>query len=166
MLQQKYKLCKRCIFSLALITFLFSNKIVESKILSVDFENTEQIAIKNNELKNNKETKEEYFTVEATAYCNCSKCCGKKPAKDRGKTRSGLIASRGTVAVPKDVIPLGTKLHIEGLKDVLGFDEVRAEDTGSAIKVVNGIVRIDIWMKDHKEALKFGRQKFNARIIK
>ena len=50
-----------------------------------------------------------------------------------------------TIAVDKNVIPLGSKVKINGVEYV-------AEDTGGAIKQK----RIDIFVSSHKEALKKG----------
>lgn len=67
-----------------------------------------------------------------------------------GITFSGTRAKEGrTIAVDPKVIPLGSKVYIEGLG-------VRtAEDIGSAVKGV----KIDIFMDDVKQARKFGVQK-------
>ena len=90
---------------------------------------------------------------EAAAYCACPKCCGKWAD---GITASGTKATaKRTIAVDSNLIPLGSKVEIEGLGTYI------AEDTGSAIK---GKI-IDIYFDTHEEALKFGRQKVNIRII-
>ena len=84
------------------------------------------------------------FTL--TAYCSCSKCCGKWSC---GKTASGVKAkSNHTIAVDKKVIPLGSKVVINGI-------EYTAEDTGGGVKGKH----IDIFFDSHSDALDFGRQK-------
>lgn len=65
------------------------------------------------------------------------------------RTFTGTIPGPGTVAVDPTVIPLGTKLWIEGY----GF--ARAEDTGSAVKGRH----IDLYVPDFKQAMEYGRQK-------
>ncbi|NLP36676.1 MAG: LysM peptidoglycan-binding domain-containing protein [Firmicutes bacterium] len=106
------------------------------------------------------------LTVTATAYCNglaasgCphdsrgrSACTG---AYNDGFTATGLpaIAGDGTeanphiVAVDPRVIPLGSRLYIDGY----GF--AVAADTGGAIKGN----RIDLLLETHQTALKFGRR--------
>ncbi len=78
-----------------------------------------------------------------TAYCNCSKCCGKWSG---GPTASGKMPQAGrTIATDPKVIPLGTKVIIDG-------KTYTAEDTGSAIKGK----RIDIYYNSHSEALNHG----------
>ena len=82
-------------------------------------------------------------TFKLTAYCNCSKCCGKWAG---GATASGAMPKANrTIAVDKRVIPLGTKVIINGKTYV-------AEDTGGAIKGK----RIDIYFNSHKQAMNFG----------
>lgn len=96
---------------------------------------------------------EPFEEFEATAYCACSKCCGEWAD---GITASGTKATaKRTIAVDTNIIPLGSEVEIEGLGVYI------AEDTGSAIK---GKI-IDLYFDTHEEALKFGRQKVNIRII-
>lgn len=80
-----------------------------------------------------------------TAYC-CEKykhICG----TGTGLTATGLPVAPGMVAVDPDVIPLGSRVFINGV-------EYLAADTGGAIK---GNI-IDIAMETHKEADDFGRR--------
>ena len=94
------------------------------------------------------------FTL--TAYCSCSKCCGKW-ASDRPVDEDGneiVIGSSGevlrsdySIAVDPDVIPYGSIVIING-------KEYEAQDTGGAITGS----RIDVYFDSHEEALKFGRQ--------
>ena len=88
-----------------------------------------------------------------SAYCNCSKCCGKWAG---GPTASGTTptASR-TIAVDPKVIPLGSKVIIDGHTYV-------AEDTGGAIKGN----RIDMYFSSHSEALSWGVKYKNVSIVK
>lgn len=96
---------------------------------------------------------EPFEEFEATAYCACPKCCGKWAD---GITASGTKAvAKRTIAVDTSIIPLGSEVEIEGLGTYI------AEDTGSAIK---GKI-IDFYFDTHEEALKFGRQKVNLKII-
>jgi len=54
-----------------------------------------------------------------------------------------------TIAVDPSVIPIGSRVYIEGLGYFV------AQDTGSAIKGK----RIDVFMNDLEEALQFGVKK-------
>lgn len=86
-----------------------------------------------------------------TAYCACSKCCGKSD----GITASGTKAKQGrTIAVDPKQIPYGTKVVINGHTYV-------AEDCGSGI----GKSCIDVFFNSHKEALNFGIQYADVYII-
>lgn len=91
------------------------------------------------------------FTL--TAYCNCKKCCGKWSG---GPTAIGKMPKEGrTIAVDPKVIPLGSKISING-------KTYTAEDTGSAIKNK----KIDIYFDSHSEAWNFGKQKAKVYLIK
>ena len=72
-----------------------------------------------------------------TGFCNCKKCCGKWAG---GKTKSGVYPEEGiTIAVDPKVIPLGSKVMIDGIG-------VRvAQDTGKHIKGKC----IDVYYDDH-----------------
>jgi 3D (Asp-Asp-Asp) domain-containing protein len=94
--------------------------------------------------------------MEATAYCSCYKCTDKHPGDSGyGITKSGVMAKPGIVAVDPKVIPLGTKLWIEG------YGEAVAEDTGGGIKGN----RIDIYMDRHEDAVEFGRKMVRVKVL-
>ncbi len=80
-----------------------------------------------------------------TFYCPCSICNGRSDAK----TASGTTMAEGrTIAVDASVIPLGSRVYIDG------FGEFIAEDTGSAIIDK----RIDICVYSHERAYELGVQ--------
>ena len=80
-------------------------------------------------------------TYKITAYCSCSKCCG----KSTGRTASGTKATAGrTVAAPSN-FAFGTKLNIGG-------HIYTVEDRGGAIKGN----KIDIYVSSHQAALQWG----------
>ncbi|MCR4334560.1 MAG: 3D domain-containing protein [Patescibacteria group bacterium] len=93
-----------------------------------------------------------------TGYCNDKECTGKSPGdKGYGITKSGKVAKWGMVATDSKVIPLGTKLKIEG------FDTIFvSEDIGGVIRKN----KIDIWFSSHQDALDFGRQKRKVWTVK
>lgn len=93
------------------------------------------------------------FTL--TAYTAGPESTGKRPGDPGyGITASGSPVMEGvTIAVDPDVIPIGSRVYIEGI----GYRI--AQDTGGAI---NGR-RIDVYMEDLDEALQFGVKK-NVRV--
>ena len=86
--------------------------------------------------------------MEATAYT------ADDPGNS-GYTAGGHRLTRGLVSVDPNVIPLGTRLYIEG------YGEAVADDTGGAI--VGD--RIDLGMDDRSEALNFGRRSVVVHIL-
>jgi len=98
----------------------------------------------------------EVRTMSTTAYTSDYASTGKRPGdKGFGICATGITAQYGVVAVDPKVIPLYTKLYIEGY----GF--AIAGDTGGAIK---GEV-IDIYLDTTAEARAFGRQKRQVYIL-
>ncbi|MBE3520136.1 MAG: G5 domain-containing protein [Firmicutes bacterium] len=90
--------------------------------------------------------------VLATGYCPCEICCGKNAD---GYTYTGVPAKRGVIAVDPRVIPLGSRVYVDGY----GF--AVAADVGSAIKGN----RIDVCFDTHQEALRWGVKKVKVYIL-
>lgn len=89
-------------------------------------------------------------TYKITAYCPCSKCCG----KSTGRTASGTKATAGrTVAAPSN-FAFGTKLNIGG-------HVYTVEDRGGAIKGN----KIDIFVGSHQEALQWGVRYLTVSVV-
>lgn len=87
---------------------------------------------------------ERSFVALVTAYCI------------HGTTRSGTGTRWGVVAVDPTVVPLGSRILIEG------FDEVfLAEDTGGGVKGN----WVDIWFPTYDEARRFGVQARRVTIV-
>lgn len=106
-----------------------------------------------------------WFEFVATAYCPCEKCCGewatKRPLDENGKPivygASGAILRQGvSVAADTSIYPMGTQLEIEGM------GTYTVQDRGGAIKEN----RIDIYFDNHQEAVMFGVQTINVRVVK
>jgi 3D (Asp-Asp-Asp) domain-containing protein len=87
--------------------------------------------------------------MEATAY-TAYYCCTNKHPDDPwfGITASGRRVEHGIVAVDRSIIPLGTRLYVEGY----GF--AIAADVGGAIRGY----KIDLYMSRIEDALQFGRR--------
>lgn len=80
-------------------------------------------------------------TYKITAYCSCSKCCG----KSTGRTASGTQATAGRTVAASSKFAFGTKLNIGG-------QIYTVEDRGGAITGN----RIDIYVSSHSAALQWG----------
>lgn len=92
------------------------------------------------------------ITVKATAYtADCEGCSGIT------KTGVNLKANpdEKVIAVDPSVIPLGSKVYIEG------YGEATAADTGGAIKGN----RIDVYMQNESDALQFGAKELTVKIL-
>lgn len=92
------------------------------------------------------------LTVTATAYtANCSGCTG--------ITATGINLHANpnakVIAVDPKVIPLGTKVYVEG------YGTAIAGDTGGAIKGN----KIDLFFSSHNKAIQFGRQTLTITIL-
>lgn len=92
------------------------------------------------------------ITVKATAYtASCEGCSG--------ITKTGINIkdnpNKKVIAVDPSVIPLGSKVYVEG------FGEAIAADTGGAIKGN----RIDIFIPSKQDAIDFGVKKLKVTIL-
>jgi len=92
------------------------------------------------------------FKVEATAYTpNCNGCSGYTATgiNVKGKNHQSIIA------VDPKVIPLGSRVWVEG------YGEAIAADTGGAIKGN----RIDVLYKSKNQALQWGRRTVTVKVL-
>ncbi|WP_100373037.1 peptidoglycan-binding protein [Bacillus sp. FJAT-45037] len=92
------------------------------------------------------------FNMEATAYtAYCQGCSGITA------TGQDLRANpnKKVIAVDPNVIPLGSRVHVEG------YGEAIAGDTGGAIKGH----RVDLHMATKNEAIQFGRQTVKVTVL-
>lgn len=86
------------------------------------------------------------ITMNASAYS----------MKDSGRyTKQGHVLRRGYVAVDPRVIPLGTRVYVEG------YGYAIADDIGSAIKGH----KIDLAMDSYHEAIQFGRRNLTVYVL-
>ncbi|MBT2713901.1 DUF348 domain-containing protein [Pseudomonas sp. ISL-88] len=92
------------------------------------------------------------LTVSSTAYtASCSGCSG--------HTATGVNLTSNpnakVIAVDPSVIPLGTKVHVDGYGDAV------AADTGSAIKGK----RIDVFFPEKSSAYRWGKKQVTIKIL-
>ncbi len=130
------------------VTVKKDETIIDGKVVSKEQEKTPETVetVKSGELNYSK-----VLTMDATSYTD-------DPAENGGysTTRMGTPLRYGVVAVDPSVIPLGTKLYVEG------YGYAVAEDTGGAIKGN----RIDVCYTDKAKAHAFGRRNVKVYILK
>ena len=129
--------------------------ITEGETLTQPFQDEEQAENNSVQAANLVETEEpagKEITVAATAYtANCKGCSGIT------KTGVDLNANpdQKVIAVDPAVIPLGSKVHVEG------YGYATAEDIGGGI---NGH-EIDVFIPKQSDALDWGRKQVTVTII-
>ena len=89
------------------------------------------------------------YSMVATAYSNLGN------GKWGSQTATGATCRRGIVAVDPRVIPMGTRLYVEG------YGECIALDTGGAIKGM----RIDLFMDRESECNRWGRRRVQVIVL-
>jgi 3D (Asp-Asp-Asp) domain-containing protein len=100
---------------------------------------------------------ETYEIYEVTAYTAYEESTGKSPGHPAfGITASGKRVQAGKTAACPPSMPFGTRIEIEGVGERV------CHDRGSAI--TEG--RIDVYMPELNDALKFGRKRLKVRILK
>lgn len=92
------------------------------------------------------------ITMVSTGYDGCYQC--NKPYYGK-PSYIGLPLKHGIVAVDPDVIPMGTRLYVEGYGNAI------AADQGNAI---NGN-RIDLFFDSHQAALNYGMKTVKVTIL-
>lgn len=97
------------------------------------------------------------ITVVATAYTADPSENGTYNGRVLTATGMDLTANPNAriIAVDPNVIPLGTKVYVEG------YGYATAEDTGGAIKNM----RIDVLVPSHEEARQWGRRTVTVKIL-
>ena len=76
----------------------------------------------------------------------------------RGRTASGRMVTRGLIAADHRVLPLGTRVRIEA---GAYSGEYLVADTGGAVRGR----KIDIWVPNTGEAMKFGRRPVKLTVL-
>ena len=89
-------------------------------------------------------------TFNTSAYCSCSKCCG----KSTGITSSGARATSWYTLAAGKGYPIGTIIYIPYFKNKPNGGWFVVQDRGGAIS--NN--RLDVYMGTHSQALQFGRR--------
>jgi 3D (Asp-Asp-Asp) domain-containing protein len=157
-----------CFFTIVITNHFTNNKIDEVTMQAYEVaRRVDEVELVIEEIKT-EEVEEEIEEVEEelnlislgefklTAYCSCSKCCGKwannRPLDEYGnEIVIGSIGERLTagysIAVDPNVIPYKTEVIINGIT-------YKAQDCGGGIKNND----IDVYFDNHEDALDFGVQ--------
>ena len=106
----------------------------------------------------------------STAYCSCTKCCGKNA---KGIMANGERVHSGAVAT--NILPLGTVVLVTdntGSKKVYvvkdrGANYIKKKVRGKTITtpLFKNAKRLDIFFHSHEEALKYGKKTVNVEIL-
>jgi len=128
------------------------DKLVLNETMVASAHTTAQPATTKTAAPSQTESAEKEMTVTATAYtAYCSGCSG--------ITATGMDLrsnpNQKVIAVDPTVIPLGSRVWVEG------YGEAIAGDVGSAIK---GNI-IDVFIPDEKDAFNWGRKQVNIKIL-
>ena len=95
------------------------------------------------------------LVVVLTFYCG-GRCCVGSNA-EHGLTKSGTRPVEGrTVAADPRLFPIGTRLWIDGLGERV------VQDVGSGVKGAH----LDVYVGDHKRALRLGRRQARVRVLR
>ncbi|MFZ5943307.1 MAG: 3D domain-containing protein [Bacillota bacterium] len=119
---------------------LIKEEITRNPVKEIVAQGTKQIAQRSGSNLDFKKT----LLMSATAYTHTG-----------NKTYTGAWPKRGTVAVDPKIIPLGSKLYIDG------YGYGTAQDIGTAIKGE----RIDLFMETKEEAIKWGRKPVRVFVL-
>ncbi len=130
-------------------TLVFDTEVNESSINT----NEATVATESNETSNENEYSGKTIMMESTAYSS-------DPADTLGggtvtATGQNLLENPMAVAVDPSVIPLGTRLYVEG------YGEAIASDTGGAIK---GNI-VDVHFSTYEECIAWGRRMVQVTIL-
>lgn len=95
-------------------------------------------------------------TFNTSAYCSCSKCCG----KSSGMTSSGVKATSWYTLAAGSSYPIGTIIYIPYFKDKPNGGWFVVQDRGGSIKDN----KLDVYMSTHSGAIQFGRKNLECYV--
>jgi len=102
------------------------------------------------------ESLERTISMEVTAYCACTKCCGPNAAGITASGRDTTYNNSQFVAADPS-LPFGTRLMVPGYSE----EAVEVIDRGSAIRGD----KIDVFFSSHEAALEWGRRQVNVVVL-
>lgn len=140
------------------------NKVVQVDKTSVTTRSTSTRTVTDNPAKNSNNTLAKRVegktpvvkSFNTSAYCACSKCCG----KSNGITSSGAKATSWYTLAAGSGYPIGTVIYIPSLKNKENGGWFVVQDRGGAI--TNS--KLDIFVGSHSQAIQFGRRTLEAYV--
>lgn len=133
------------------------NKIVEVKTIQVSSRGAERVATTNPALTASTKLAKSVEGItpivknfNTSAYCSCSKCCG----KSTGITASGARATAWYTLAAGSGYKIGTVIYIPAFANKPNGGWFVVQDRGGAIS--NS--KLDVYMDSHSQALQFGRR--------
>lgn len=133
------------------------NKIVEVKTIQVSSRGAERVATTNPALTASTKLAKSVEGItpivknfNTSAYCSCSKCCG----KSTGITASGARATAWYTLAAGSGYKIGTVIYIPAFAKKPNGGWFVVQDRGGAIS--NS--KLDVYMDSHSQALQFGRR--------
>lgn len=133
------------------------NKIVEVKTIQVSSRGGERVATTNPALTASTKLAKSVEGItpivknfNTSAYCSCSKCCG----KSTGITASGARATAWYTLAAGSGYKIGTVIYIPAFANKPNGGWFVVQDRGGAIS--NS--KLDVYMDSHSQALQFGRR--------
>lgn len=133
------------------------NAVTEETVVSIIGDDGNVVATTKEESTVTDTTKKEPTYIDLGKFTITHYCCEKRKhicGTGTGLTYLETEVRPGVIAVDPDVIPLGSKVMING-------EIYSAEDTGGSIKGN----KIDIAVNTHKEALNLGKYKAEAYLV-
>lgn len=109
------------------------------------------------QVKKNREKYREMWAI-VTAYCPCSRCCGRGA---QGQTSQGTSAWKPGIAADPQALDYGTKVYVPG------YGTFRVDDTGGAMRRSwrrNGQLHVDIRLTYHWQAREWGHRTMKIRV--
>lgn len=128
---------------------VISEKVIEEPVDKI-VKKQQTVSSRSATTRNSGNTTAKSGVYKVTAYCSCSKCCGKRT----GRTASGTRATAGRTVAASSKFSFGTKLKINGKTYVV-------EDRGGAVKGN----KIDVYMNSHSAALRWGVRYLPVEIV-
>lgn len=124
-------------------------------------EKNNDIALYKKEIGDLQAENEQLRTIRAklTAYSPLDNADGNQSVGNPSRTSTGRKVGRNIAAADPKKLPYGTKLEIPN------YGIVEIGDTGGALRSDNKNIRIDLFHRTYKEAMKFGVKNMEVRIL-